>query len=498
MTSDTGSGASLAHSERLAFVGPKGLLMKHLSLLSKLSYACGTASFSVKDIAFTQFALFYYVSVVGLSGKLAGTVLLIAMIWDAISDPIIGSLSDNFRSKWGRRHPFMALGGAPLAICLFALFNVPEGLSQAQIFTWMLVVCLLLRTFLTLFTVPYLALGAELSQDYHERSSIAGIRTLLGWLTAIGLAAVAWGAIFTGDGITDGRLLRENYYHYGLLSMAIVLVLTTVSIIATAKHIPKLPQASPDAPAFSFQTLFQDISEAMRNHNFRNLVWVMLTLGTGTGVFATLGLYMSTYFWELSTQQIFISTLFTFAPIVFMLFVMNWLNRHVEKHKAIQYCNFLFAINALWLVSLRLLDILPDNDHPLVFGLILSQVFVGSATIIWYQTITSSVIADIGDEQEYLTHKRNDGMFFAAQGFSLKFVTGIGSFIGGFVLDFIKLPANAAPGTIPAEVLFNLGIVMGPLLALFFLVPYFFARRIKLSKERYDEVRLELEQRAAK
>ena len=89
--------------------------MKHLSLLSKLSYSSGVVAFSVKDLAFTQFALFYYVSVVGLSGKLAGTVLLIAMIWDAVSDPIIGSLSDNFHSKWGRRHPFMYGAALPTA-----------------------------------------------------------------------------------------------------------------------------------------------------------------------------------------------------------------------------------------------------------------------------------------------------------------------------------------------------------------------------------------------
>jgi Na+/melibiose symporter-like transporter len=171
--------------------------MKHHNFISKLAYASGTVSFAVKDIAFGSFVLFYYVSVVGLQGSLAGTVLLISMVWDAITDPIVGSLSDNFRSRWGRRHPFMAISGIPLAICLFALFNVPEGLSQTEIFLWMLVICLLLRTFLTLFTVPYLALGAEMSDDYHERSSIAGTRTLFGWVTAIGLAAVAWGGFLT-------------------------------------------------------------------------------------------------------------------------------------------------------------------------------------------------------------------------------------------------------------------------------------------------------------
>ena len=153
------------------------------TLAGKLGYASGTLSFAVKDVAFGSFVLFYYTSVVGLKGSLAGLVLFIAMVWDAVTDPVVGSISDNLRTRWGRRHALMAISGVPLAICLFALFNVPDGLDQTEIFLWMLVVCLLLRTFLTLFTIPYLALGAELSTDYQERSSIAGVRTLIGWLS---------------------------------------------------------------------------------------------------------------------------------------------------------------------------------------------------------------------------------------------------------------------------------------------------------------------------
>ncbi len=82
--------------------------MQGHTFLSKFAHALGIISITVKNVAFGSFVLFYYVSVVGLSGKLAGTVLLIAMIWDAMTDPIIGSASDNYRSKWGRRHPFMA------------------------------------------------------------------------------------------------------------------------------------------------------------------------------------------------------------------------------------------------------------------------------------------------------------------------------------------------------------------------------------------------------
>lgn len=471
--------------------------MKRHTFLSKLSYASGTASFAVKDIAFGSFVLFYYTSVVGLDPALAGIVIFISMAWDALTDPIVGSLSDNYRSKWGRRHPFMAISGVPLAISLFALFVVPEGLGQMQIFSWMLIVCLLLRTFLTMFTVPYLALGAELSEDYHERSSITGIRTLLGWLIAISLVSGSWMFIFDSDGITDGRFVRENYFTFGLISFLIIAIFTTISIITTAKHIPDLPNGGDASQAFSFRKVALDMWHAMENKNFLFLFLVMLSLGVGVGVGTALGTHMGTYFWELSTEQLAAQSVFIFLPILFMMAIMEPLNKRLEKHFIVKVCTFIFAANTLWLVSFRLLGILPENGHPIIFPLILVGAFIGSATTIWFQTITSSIIADIGDEQELLTHERQEGVFFAAQGFSIKFVSGIGGFVGGLVLKFVELPVGAMPGEVAPEILFKMGLVMGPLLTLFMTVPFLLSRQILLSKGRHEEVRIALEARYA-
>ena len=467
------------------------------TLAGKLGYASGTLSFAVKDVAFGSFVLFYYTSVVGLKGSLAGLVLFIAMVWDAVTDPVVGSISDNLRTRWGRRHPLMAISGVPLAICLFALFNVPDGLDQTEIFLWMLVVCLLLRTFLTLFTIPYLALGAELSTDYLERSSIAGVRTLIGWLSAIVLTAAAWGLIFRGDGTTDGRLIADNYYVYGVVSFALVAVFTTVSLVTTRSRIPFLPTGSLVRVPFSPRTLLRDIRIALLNHNFRTLFLLLLTLGVATGLNAALGTHVNTYFWELSTDQLLLQALGTLLPIAIMMSLMGRLNERFEKQRVLVICILGLVINALWLVPGRLLGILPDNDHAVVFPLVLLQSYIAAGFVIWFQTVSASLIADISDEQEYLTHQRQEGMFFAAQGFSIKFVTGIGTFLGGIVIEIIRLPAGAAPGTVDAQVLFELGIVMGPLLAGALAIPYFFARRLNTSRLDHAKIRAELDLRTS-
>lgn len=469
--------------------------MSRNTLVSKLLYASGTVSFSVKDVAFGSFVLFYYTTVVGLQGSLAGAALFIAMAWDAITDPVVGSFSDHLVSRWGRRHPLMAISGIPLAICLFALFNVPDGLSQWQTFAWMLAVCVLLRTFLTIFTVPYLALGAELSTDYLERSSIAGMRTIFGWISGIVLAAAAWGLIFSSTGETDGRLVTGNYYVFGVTAFCIVALFTTLSIIGTANRIPGLPKAHEDHGAFSPGKMLGDIMVALRNFNFRMVFFVSLTIGVATGVNAALGTHMSAYFWELTTDQIFLQTIGTLIPIALMMAFMGKLNEMFEKQTILKLCILIVLLNSVWFVPGRLLGLLPENHTAFLFYVVVAQGYISVVAIIWFQAVAASYLADIADEQELLTNQRQEGVFFAAQGFSLKFVTGAGNFIGGIVIDFIRLPVGAAPGTVDGQVLFELGLVMGPGMVLALVVPYCFARQLTLSRARHAEIRAELDAR---
>ena len=117
--------------------------------------------FAVKDAAFVNFVVFYYTQVHGLSGTLSGLAMFIALSWDAVSDPVVGSWSDNFRSRWGRRHPLLLAGGIPTALLFLALFAPPEQFGEVGIFAWLLGVSILLRTFLTIYFIPYSAMGAE-------------------------------------------------------------------------------------------------------------------------------------------------------------------------------------------------------------------------------------------------------------------------------------------------------------------------------------------------
>ena len=105
-----------------------------LPFLTKFFYGFGSLAYGIKDNAFNYFLLFVYVQVFGLSPDLAGLAILLMLVIDAISDPLIGYYSDNMKSRWGRRHPFMYFSAVPVAISFFLIWDPPDNLTQSQLF----------------------------------------------------------------------------------------------------------------------------------------------------------------------------------------------------------------------------------------------------------------------------------------------------------------------------------------------------------------------------
>ena len=146
---------------------------RKLSIMDKLLFASGALQeAAVSAGAFVT--LLFYNQILGVSPGLVGTAFLIASVFDAFSDPLIGAFSDRFRSKWGRRHPFMFLSAAPIAASFYFLYQPLDGLSETGYFVWLCVFLILLRFSQTLYLIPHDALGAELTDDYEERTSIFG------------------------------------------------------------------------------------------------------------------------------------------------------------------------------------------------------------------------------------------------------------------------------------------------------------------------------------
>lgn len=154
---------------------PPPLLRYH-----KLAYGLGQAAEGLKNGAFNVFLFFYYVQVLQLSTSLAGLALLIALCFDALTDPLVGSISDGWKGRFGRRHPFLFASIIPLGVSLVLLFN-PPSMGQLGLFAWLTTFAVFARVSITFFDIPHLSLGAELTQHFHERTEVVAYRFFFGY-----------------------------------------------------------------------------------------------------------------------------------------------------------------------------------------------------------------------------------------------------------------------------------------------------------------------------
>jgi len=188
--------------------------------------------------------LFFYTDVVRLAPWVVGLVMALAQVWDAITDPIIGYLSDRTKWRWGRRRPYILLGSVPAAVFFFAVFCPPKGLSASAAGIFFGVTFLLFFAFRTVWDTPYCALAPELSLDYDERTRISAYQQVFGTLgDVIGTMApvVLVGVAVTWIGIGGG--LRSDYAAVG----ALVAVLAVGSALWTYRGVRENPRLSKKA-----------------------------------------------------------------------------------------------------------------------------------------------------------------------------------------------------------------------------------------------------------
>ena len=146
------------------------------SFSTRFYYGFGAVAYGAKSNGFNYLLLFFYSQVVGLPPQWVSFGIFIALLVDAVSDPLVGYFSDNLRSRWGRRHPLMYAAGLPAAIAYYFLWAPPSGLSQEHLFVYFVSMAIVIRTLLTFYEIPPTSLVAELTQNYDQRTRFMSIR----------------------------------------------------------------------------------------------------------------------------------------------------------------------------------------------------------------------------------------------------------------------------------------------------------------------------------
>lgn len=464
-----------------------------LSLSTKIYQGIGSLPDAYKNFAFGTFLLFYYNQVLGLPASLASLAIMVALIVDAVTDPLVGSLSDNFHSRLGRRHPFMYGAALPLGLSLYLVFAPPAGLGETALFAWLLGFAVVVRTSMTFFVIPWSALFAEFSDDYVERTAVVTYRFVVGWIGGIGFAFLVWTLVFPSTPeFTPGHLNPAAYETFAMVLGVLVAAAVLFTTHMTRGEIPYLLQPT-GQNSFSLRGVVREVVLALGNRNFLRIFLAILLFGAIGGVGTALAIYMQTYFWGLAPEQLRWFVIAALGAVVAFLIVVP-LQRRFDKQRILITCLLLSIVDGVIVVGLRLLDVLPANGEVLLMVVLIANATFGAGVATIIGIIGASMIADTLDEQELDTGRRQEGVFSAALSFSAKATSGVGVFVGGLLLQFgLGFPAGTRPSSIAPDLLIGLGVVAGILIPVCNLAPILIVKRYRLTRERYADMRVDLE-----
>ena len=462
---------------------------------TRWAYGSGGAGYGVLYNAH-YFVLVYYSQVLGLDPGLAGLAVGIGLVFDAITDPLIGYLSDSTRSKWGRRHPWLYASILPLGASFYFLWH-PPGFVEGNtlLFAWLLVCNISMRTALTMFLVPAYAIVAELTSDYDERT-----RLLTGFHVAYsvftnGMSVLMYAIwLVPTDEISDGVMNAAGYQNAGLFGTVIIVVSVLVFAIGLRRFVPRLKQFQMDT-AVSPSQFFRQVADVYRSASARVVVLAGVLYYAGTGTYVALWVYIYSYFWEFTSEQVSIIVIPMAVAALFLPPAMaRWGIGREKKTLAIAGIVGAMAINVIP-ISLRLLGFFPENGSSGLFWLMFVAGFFETILFLLFDISWRSMIADLAERTELDTGRRNEGVISSSITFAAKCADALGTLIAGILLSLIAFPTETAVGDVPEDVIAKLGLIYGPVVFVIWMGVIVSISRYRISRSHHEEILQRLSER---
>jgi len=458
-------------------------------------YGTGSLADSVTNTALNVFLFFYLTAVCGLSNSLAGMAGLVALSVDAVADPLVGALSDNSHSTLGRRHPFMFAGIVPLSIGLGLLFSIPTGLSNLNLFVFVIAVSIIVRVSHSVFFLPYVGLGAELSDDYTERTSVVTSRFLFNFIGTAACVALGQYVFMSGPG---GNLHRAAYGPFGWAIGGLVLLSGMISSMGTLSALKRMHKIARSSEPLA-KRLARDAVELARNPSFRIIFLSLLLMFIAFGVVTSLTLHANTFFWKAPSSVIGLVLLAAPAGTFLGVVISAALTRRFEKRAVVIAGLVGICILQAALPVLKIIGLMPPNGFTLYAALLANALALG--TLIALVGIAfQSAMADAADEHEHLFGTRRESLYYAGLNLSAKAATGLGGLIAGTSLDLIDFPTNiAAKGGanihIAPSTLRGFGLIFGPGAAAIFALATAVFLLYRLDRRQTADIQAALDER---
>lgn len=455
------------------------------SLKTKLFYGFGSVAFGVKDQGFAYFLLFFYSQVLGVPALKVGIAISLALAVDAFIDPVVGQISDNLRTRLGRRHPLMYGAAIPVAIAYFFLWN-PPALSNESMFYYLIGIAVVVRSFITMYEIPSSALVAELTPDYDQRTSFLGFRYLFGWLGGLAMTLFAFGFFFVATREHPvGQLNPDGYVKYSIMACILMVVAIVISAAGTQKFVPYF--AVPAKRQITLGHLLREMFQTLRHPSFLVLIVSAIFSAVAAGTLTALNNYFNTFFWGLSAGQIFwLSLIVIVAPVVALAISTPVGARIGKKRAAMTF--WILSTAFYWLpMAARLVDAFPPNGTTLMVVLLGFFQTTGTALSIACSITISSMLADVVEDSARQTGRRSEGLFFSANAFVQKAVSGTGPLVASLLLTWVSFPEHADPARLDPAIPHNLALLFFPVSFTLYAVALFCLSFYKIDRAKHEE-----------
>jgi Na+/melibiose symporter-like transporter len=457
-----------------------------LDVPAKISYGIGSIAVGIKDAGFKSMLLIYYNQVIGLPAGKVAFAIMVALVIEAVLDPVIGYISDNWHSRWGRRHPFMYISAVPSALTFLLLWFPPSGWSDDHLLIYLSCSAVILRSFIALYEIPSVSLVSELTTDYDARTSLMSYRYYFFFTGGLILSLLTFRVFLQPDAeFPIGQLNPNGYHKYALVASAVMFVSIIIAGLGTHKYIPRLRRPTAKRKI----TLWVSIKEMFQTLSHRSFLMVTLAglcKSCTIGISGALNLFLSTYYWHLNTNQIAILQL----DSLFSAILAATLTRPLSRMFGKKWICMVFYVGAFLIgatpLLLRHFGLFWENGSPELVPTLFVQGVAFSFTGMSSTILAQSMIADVVEDVERKTGRRNEGVLFSAGSLISKAISGTGVFGAGLILSYIHFPEKAKPGEIPPEMLDKLAMTYLPVAAVLYVIGVACLWQYKITRQSHE------------
>jgi GPH family glycoside/pentoside/hexuronide:cation symporter len=425
----------------------------------KVAYGGAEWSSSLVFTAIGIFFLPFLTDAVGISPSIGGSILFAAVMWDAVTDPAMGVISDRTRGRYGRRRPYLIAAAIPFGITFWMLFSSPS-LDGNALVIYYLAMALLMHTAITLVDVPYTALAPEMTKDYDERTSLVSYR-------------VVWSQIGSIVGGAVPLLIVERFSEpkAGWSAMGAILGAACIFPILLTWHFTRgWERYAEDTESLKFRDMLDAL---VGNRSFRYVAGIYLFSITTVYIISAMAVYFLEYYIGLSGKQISGFLLFFFVCTVLWVPVITFASNRLGKRNAF----ILFM--ALWALAYGIGNLVVKPGQMLAVYLISVLGAAGAGST--YQ-LCWAMIPDVVEVDEFKTGRRREGLYYGVAILILKAGSAFALLIVGHVLERIGYVPGVAQ---PPAVLLGLRIMFGPLVAGLLIISIILAYFLPMTRNRH-------------